>query len=127
MRKEIENWWKQAQEDFDAAKYNFQGKKYYLVAFLCQQTIEKALKAAIIFKTGEKNIEGHSLIYLGKYAKIPSEFFPDLKKVSPQYFISRYPDLTEETPYELYDKEIVEEFIETAERVLSWTKKQLKL
>lgn len=55
MRKETENWWKQAEEDLDSAQKNLEIKKYYLVAFLSQQAVEKGLKALILFKSKKNN------------------------------------------------------------------------
>ncbi len=53
MRKEIENWWRQAEEDFDTAKFNFRGGKHKYADFLCQQAVEKAFKALLLKKTGK--------------------------------------------------------------------------
>ncbi len=44
MRKETEAWWKQAQEDLDDAKFNFDGGRHKTAAFLCQQAVEKLSK-----------------------------------------------------------------------------------
>ncbi len=124
MREEIEHWWKQAQKDFHKAEVLFHSKDYDGVAFYSQQAAEKSLKAVILFKTKEK-AEGHSLIYLGKSAEVPDPFHSSLKKLSPQYFLSRYPDASQEIPYELYDEKSAQEFMDTAQKVLQWTEKQL--
>ncbi|MBI4460136.1 MAG: HEPN domain-containing protein [Acidobacteria bacterium] len=126
MRKEIENWWQQAERDFQKAHWLFTGKHFDGTALYCQQAVEKALMTLILLTTKEKKVEGHSLVYLGKSAKIPARFLPGLKKLSPQYFISRYPDMTEEAPYELYDETVAEEYLSIATEVLKWTKRQLK-
>lgn len=125
MRKEIENWWLQAKEDFDSSKINFNAKKYYVSVFLCQQAVEKGLKAFILNKEKIMSFEGHSLIYLGKTAKVPESFFPGLKKLSPHYLLTRYPDISEDVPYEIYDKTQAEEFLKFTEEVLTWIKKHL--
>ncbi len=125
MRQEIKNWWEQAKNDFQKAKVLYQSGNYDGVAFYCQQAAEKALKAVIILKTKEKT-EGHSLIYLGKVAKIPPEFASSLRRLSPQYFLSRYPDASEDIPFTLYDQKSADEFIDTAQKVLKWTEKQLQ-
>jgi len=125
MREEIENWLKQANKDLEAAQKNFEIKEYYISAFLCQQAIEKGLKAVILLKTKEKII-GHSLIHLGKLADIPNKFISKLKIISPQYFLSRYPDATEDVPFELYDDEIVKNFLAIAKEVLEWINLQFK-
>ena len=124
MRIEVEHWWLQAQRDFSKAEVLYNTKNYDGVAFYCQQAVEKALKAVILHVQKEK-VEGHSLIYLGKSAQVPALFYTMLKKLSPQYFLSRYPDASEEIPYELYDQKSANEFMATAREVLLWTKKQL--
>ena len=125
MRREIENWWKQAEIDLKTAENSFKNKDYYASVFWCQQSVEKGLKAVILSKSKEK-IMGHSLIYLGKTAGIPKDYISKLKKLSPQYFLSRYPDASEDIPYELYDEDISNLFLEIAKEVLSWIKNQIK-
>lgn len=126
MRKEIENWWKQSKEDLDSAEYIFKGKKYYLVTFLCHQSIEKGLKALILHNTKEQKIEGHSLIFLSKKANLPEEFITKIRKINPHYSLSRYPDLTEDAPFELYDEEISKEHLYIAKEVIKWIELQIK-
>lgn len=126
MRKEILNWWEQAEKDLEKAQWLCTGKHFDGTALYCQQAVEKALKALILLTTKEKRIEGHSLVYLGKVAKIPPRFFPGLKKLSPQYFISRYPDMAEEAPYELYDEELASEYLSIATGVLKWIRQRIK-
>ncbi len=74
MREEVKSWWKQAAKDLDSANKNFEIKEYYLVAFLCQQSVEKALKALYIHKLRESPGLTHSLIFLGKSVEVPEEF-----------------------------------------------------
>lgn len=126
MRKEIQNWWQQAEKDLEKAQWLCTGKHFDGTALYCQQAIEKTLKALILLSTREKRIEGHSLVYLGKAAKVPARFVPGLKKLSPQYFISRYPDMTEEAPYELYDEALAKDYLSFANEVLKWIRRQLK-
>ena len=125
MRKEIENWWRQAEKDLEKAQWLYAGKHFDGTALYSQQAVEKALKALLLRTSREKRIESHSLVYLGKAAKVPARLVPGLKKLSPQYFISRYPDVTEEAPYELYDEALAKEFLSIATEVLKWIKQQL--
>ena len=126
MRKEIQNWWEQAEKDLEKEQWLCAGKHFDGTALFCQQAVEKPLKALILQTTKEKRIEGHSLVYLGKAAKLPPRFVPGLKKLSPQYFISRYPDMTEEAPYELYYETLAKEYLSVATEVLKWIRQQLK-
>ncbi len=125
MRKEVENWFKQAKKDLEAAEKNLKIKEYYITAFLSHQAAEKALKAYILFKK-RVPAEGHSLIFLARLANVPKRFLPFLRKLSPQYFISRYPDIVEETPYELYDESQAKELLKIAKEVIEWIEKRLK-
>ena len=127
MRKETENWWKQSEDDLEKAKLLFKGKKYDGVAFYSQQACEKGMKALILFNNKDKDIIGHSLIHLAERANLPLSFKSGLRKLSPHYFLSRYPDASEDLPYELYDEKLVTEFLKITDEVLGWIKKQLKL
>ncbi len=42
-----------------------------------------------------------------------------------EIFLSRYPDASEEVPFELYDRASADEFLAIAKGVLEWTEKQL--
>jgi len=126
MRKETSNWWTQAGRDLISAKNALRSKDYYMVAFLCQQAVEKSLKA-LILHTKREFYPSHSLIYLGKSVGIPDTFHSFLRELTPQYTISRYPNAAGEVPSELYDKEIVSDYLRKSEEVLQWIEKQLKL
>ena len=126
MRKEIQNWWAQAQKDLEKARWLHKGEHFDGTALYCQQSVERAPKSLILFSTKRKKVDGHSLLYLGRLAKVPDRFLPGLRKLSPGYFISRYPDVTEEAPYELYDEQGAKEYIDFAMEVLDWIRPQLK-
>ena len=83
MREEIINWWKQAQRDLESAGNSLKSKDYYLTAFLCQQSVEKGLKALLMIKTKERIFSTHSLVELGKRAKVSNEIMDCLRKLAP--------------------------------------------
>ena len=103
MREEIKNMWEQAKADFKTAQNSFNSKDYYASVFWCQQSIEKALKSKIMFKEKE-NYKIHSLIRLGRIAKIPKRYLLVLKNLSPDYYLTRYSDASNESPYKLYNE-----------------------
>lgn len=123
MREEINNWLRQANRDLKVAEKNFDIEEYYSAVFWCQQAVEKGLKAVILKRTKDKSF-GHSLVQLGKQAKVPDEFVSKLKLLSPQYFLSRYPDASEDVPFELYDWKITKNFLEISKGVLKWVNNQ---
>jgi HEPN domain-containing protein len=127
MREEVSNWWKQALKDLESASKNLQIEEYYVTAFLSQQATEKALKALYIHTVKESPGPTHSLIFLGKKVKIPDEFLSGIRKVSPDFVITRYPDAANGVPYELYDEEIAKERLKIAKGVIEWVQKELKI
>ena len=80
MRKETENWWKQALSDFHKAEVLYKSNDYDGVAFYCQQTVEKSLKALYITKFKKNPPKVHDLTLLCDYVeKVPEK--RDCKKL----------------------------------------------
>jgi len=125
VRKEAGRWWQQALKDLQSAEKNIQVEEYYLVAFLCQQAVEKGLKALYIDRLGESPGATHSLLFLGKKVEIPAEFLTFLRKMTPDFVLARYPDAADGLPYELYDRDIAKERLDFAKKVLEWIQGQL--
>ena len=126
MREEVNRWWKQSLKDLESAKKNFSIDEYYVSAFLCQQAVEKALKSLYIHILRSSPGHTHSLIFLGKSVNIPEDYLTLLKKISPDFILTRYPDASYETPHELYDKDIANERLIIAEKVMEWVRKQME-
>ena len=124
-KEEFEKWLEQAEADMSGAKYNFDGEKYYIAAFLCEQTIEKALKALMI-KEGQGLIKTHDLFLLSRKVGLPESFSSDLNDISGAYIDSRYcSSLGGCIPSEIFDDAQVKKFINTAEEILEWIKKKI--
>ncbi|MEM2897347.1 MAG: HEPN domain-containing protein [Candidatus Bathyarchaeia archaeon] len=88
-----------------------------MVAFLCQQSVEKALKALFINKLRKAPGSAHSLVYLGKSVDAPERIIQILKKLAPDYVLTRYPNVASGVPYEMHDEEVAKERIEFAKEV----------
>lgn len=124
MREEIENWWKQAQIDFQSAEKNFEAKIYYVSVFLSQQAAEKGLKALYLAK--KKNlIKTHNLLMLAKDLNAPANVVTASIELSPNYIITRYPTTGIAIPSELYTEKIAEAHLRQAKEVITWVKKSL--
>lgn len=126
MRTEIINWWKQAEYDLVTAKVLLDGKRLDAASFYCQQCIEKALKAYALLKKRESPGPIHSLIKLAKFVELPKRFYRFLKSLSPEYYISRYPDASEDIPFTIYTKVEVEEYLAGTKEVMGWLSTQMK-
>lgn len=113
------DWYMKAQTDLQSAKILFKHDgDYAIVAFHCQQSIEKALKGFILKQTDEIK-EGHSLVYLCKRAGILDEAFKKHLKecafVNQFYIETRYPgDILLEI-----DEEEAKECIDIAQKILT--------
>lgn len=101
-------------------------KEYYIVAFLCQQSIEKRLKALHLKKNKKPADFTHSLVTLGNACKIPNSLMLILRNSTLDFVMSRYPDASDELPYEMYDKTIASQRIEGTREVLKWIEKELE-
>ncbi|MBS3052820.1 MAG: HEPN domain-containing protein [Candidatus Aenigmarchaeota archaeon] len=120
MENEIDRWIKRSEEDFETAKANFKIRKYRFASFLCQQAVEKALKALLLKKT-KKIIRIHDLVELGKRVDIENNYYDSLEKLTYVYVDSRYPD-TSDKDYTLQE---TKEDLKIAEEVIKWIKKKI--
>jgi len=119
MRKEIEIWLQQALDDFEGAEYNFDGKKFSIAAFLCQQAIEKALKALLIQRT-KAFPKIHDLTHLARSLDAPEKIVTLCAQLNTAYVASRYPD----TPKKFTSREVMV-LLTACKEVLEWAKKNL--
>ncbi len=120
MKEEVKRWIKLAEEDFETAKANFEIKKYRFASYLCQQTVEKSLKALLLKKTG-KIIKIHDLVELGKLVGMEERFFNYIDKLTHIYLESRYPDAPEMS----YTSDETKEDIKIAQEILKWAKENI--
>ena len=126
MRKESEHWLLQGKEELETAKASLEMKKWFAVAFWCQQAAEKVLKSAFIEKKKESPGTTHSLTYLGRELNIPSELWNSLRDLTKEYYLYRYPDASEDIPYKTYTKEDAEKYIQDCEKIVKWAESQIK-
>ncbi|MBE0067965.1 HEPN domain-containing protein [Thermoanaerobacterium thermosaccharolyticum] len=92
---EYKQWLNYAEDDFIAAKELLKSRLYNVVCFHSQQSIEKHLKAYLIYN-GINPPRVHHLITLiriiSKFSDAFDEFIDDVKTVDMYYIPSRYPD-----------------------------------
>jgi hypothetical protein len=126
MRKEVEQWWKQAKRDLETADHCIRSQDYYACAFFCHQSVEKGLKAFYIEKKRASPGTTHSLIYLATEVDAPSRFYSFLRQLTPIFVTTRYPDAAYGLPYELYDEAIAREILEKSREVIQWIGSQIE-
>ena len=120
MKEEVKRWIEKSEDDLRKAKDNFNLKNYDLSSFLCQQSIEKMLKALLIEKTG-KFPKIHDLLKLGELSNIDKILLEKCESLNSVYIETRYPDISNEE----YTSEESKEDIKTAESIIKWAKKNI--
>lgn len=116
----------QAVHDFEGAQYNFDGGKYYIAAFFCQQAVEKALKALFLYEKKGEVPQSHSLIYLATNTSVPEKFYSFLKELTPKFIDTRYPDASVDLPSHIYDEENTVRLLQKSKEVLEWIQQKMK-
>lgn len=120
MTNEVERWWNQSIEDLETANILYKNKRYEAAAFYCQQSVEKALKALLMKRTGKMR-RIHDLVELGSDINLPEEILDDLKELTMAYVYSRYPDVKQELDL----KEKVSHFLDVSKKTLRWVEENL--
>ena len=128
--KEAKRWLDQAAEDLTSAEILFQNERYYLVCFLSQQIVEKALKA-VIYNDGEDLVLGHSVRNLiEKVSKIDIKFKPlkDKLPILDSYYIpTSYPNgLPDGIPADVFTQETARNALELAKPTVEFVQKYIK-
>lgn len=124
MKEEVKRWLKLAKDDLKSAQVNLKNKQYYVCAFLCQQSVEKALKSLLIKKTG-KLIKIHDLLILGNKVDLPEHLLEKCDKLNGVYLDARYGDLGGNLPSKKFKKKNSSEFLNTAKEVLKWSERNI--
>lgn len=125
MRKEVENWWKQAERDIVSAENSLKARDFYVSAFMSQQAIEKALKALFIQEKQEL-IKTHSVSKIGKLLNLPAEILIKISSLEDVYQETRYPDISAKIPAEEFEEQDAIELLNNAGEVLEWISKKMK-
>ena len=118
MRPE-ERWFKQAQRDFYNAKKNLEMGLYDVCLFLCQQSVEKALKALYVKASKKPPPRVHSLEKLIRIMNLGEKFRELTLDLEDYYFTMRYPDIAERLPFELCDRADAMDALKRAKKILN--------
>ena len=104
-KKDFRAWLRKAASDLRAAKILIKEMEFEPSAYHSQQSVEKALKAFLVFKNQDVT-KTHNLVFLNDLClNIDSEFQSIMefaKSINPFSTVFRYPDdLTEPDPYDV--------------------------
>ncbi len=122
MDRIVEKWIERAEYDLETAGAMLKAGRYLYVAYICQQSIEKILKALIAHKNLE-NLPIHNLNRLAEIAGIHDDLstlqLDFLAELTPYCIEARYGDY-KESLNEIINKEKAEELFKNTERVYRW-------
>ena len=98
MDKIVKHWIERSQYDLDTATAMLDTGRYLYVSYMCQQAVEKLLKA-IIAQQGKKNFPIHNLNRLAEISEISDDLSPKqfnfIAELTPYHFEARYGDYKE--------------------------------
>ena len=118
MDKIVEHWVERSKYDLDTAKAMLDTGRYLYVSYMCQQAIEKILKA-IIAQQGKENFPIHNLNRLAEISLINSELnseqFDFLAELTPYNIEARYGDYKESLSEIINDKKAQKVYKKTLE------------
>lgn len=129
MKGKTRQWLEKAQDDLSLATLAFEHKYFLHMMFMCQQVLEKTIKAVIEEQSEERPPFSHDLIYLAEYAGRLidlSEKDKRLLALLTQYYIeSRYPEEKRDLNKQL-TPEACKKTLKMTEEFMSWLISSLK-
>lgn len=119
-------WLKQSKHDLQMAEKNIDIAGYDVASFLVHQSIEKLLKSLFALK-GKTIPKIHYIDELANQLNLSDEIMNYIMELAGDYMFSRYPDVSNEVPYELYDKDTSLAKIEFAKKIFYALSEEIKL
>lgn len=120
MRTEIERFLRQAAADLDGAEKNLAVGVYNMTAFLCQQSVEKYLKALQMAIERKAPAKTHELLSLARPFDPPPEILDHLREINPDFAVARYPDAANGIPAEMYSENKARDRLRRARETIQW-------
>ncbi|MDY7035681.1 MAG: HEPN domain-containing protein [Thermodesulfobacteriota bacterium] len=126
-QEKIQYWIDISDYDLETARAMLSSKRYLYVVFMCQQAMEKIIKALYINQFDQEPPRSHNLAFIFKKIKIPAsedtlKFFNIL---SAHYIENRYPEYKKKLSTSLNTNK-AEDYLSKTEEVYKWIKSLLK-
>lgn len=127
--KKHEIWISIAQDDLSAAQWSFKGDQFLWAVFMCQQCIEKTIKAIYIYKNNDNPPKKHDLLSLSENADIfdlcSDEIIDFFTYLNLYYIETRYSEKRQELKNRC-SKENTLKIINQTKEVFEWLKSKLE-
>ena len=127
MEKAVAEWLEISEYDLKTAEAMLETGRYLYVAFMCQQAIEKLLKAIYTQKKAEVPPRTHNLLLLRKamMLTISEEDMEFLSELNKFYIETRYPEDRDKLAKTIHRKD-ASDILEKAKEVWKCLRKMLK-
>lgn len=124
LKTETSLWLSQASGHWKDANWLLEGRRYSACVYSCHQTLEKALKGAIVEKKEKIPSKGHQLQDLAIEAglSLPEGWGEELSKITRDFWRVRYPDFRRVV---YTSKQKILPIFETTEEIYIWLQKEL--
>ncbi|MDI6752019.1 MAG: HEPN domain-containing protein [bacterium] len=127
LKEKVDYWLDIAQYDMETASAMQKSKRFLYTIFMCQQGLEKTLKAIHLQGFAKEAPPSHNLIYLVNLLNVkPKDLFLELMAELTTYYIEgRYPTYKQKLSV-LVDKRMADRILKESMEVYEWLKSLLK-
>ena len=129
MDAHVQEWLDISREDYDAAKVMFENRKYLYSVFMCQQAVEKAIKALYQYRFTEVPPRKHDLVRLADEAGVLGECSDEqkvlLSTLTEFYIEARYPGDRAKLSTRC-DRDFARTILDDTREMVVWLESQLK-
>jgi len=124
----VNHWIERSQYDLDTAIVMLDTGRYLYVAYMCQQAIEKILKAIVALQ-GKENFPIHNLNRLAEIASVKNDLnkeqFNFLAELTPYHIEARYGDYKESLS-EIIDETKAKQIFRKTLEIHTWLYQKIK-
>ena len=114
MSEKINAWLSQALHDLDGAKINFASQLFDISLYLCEQAVEKLLKAHYIKKFSKEPPKTHNLDVLLEALDLAEDLKDFSSMIDQYYFTIRYPSQDNVAPFTMVNAEDAQRGLDAA-------------
>jgi len=127
LEEKIEFWVDNSNYDFKTAKSMQMSRRYVYTVFMCQQSIEKYLKALYLKKNKKEAPKSHNLLYLLEQVGIEISEIDQrfLAEISSFYISGRYPNYKKKIS-EMLNRKNAKTYLKKSREFLKWLEQILK-
>lgn len=126
LKNKIDYWLENAEYDLESADIMHKSRRYIYTVFMCQQAIEKIIKAIYLKEQEKEAPKSHNLSYLiGLISlQISGEYLELLAELSTYYIEGRYPTYKQKIS-ELLNNEKSESILNKSKELFLWLKEKI--